>query len=103
MRIRSLSPKESVPTTSQEFSGVFQHVFDTLIPAEARDAIGKYWKAFGVSSKLFLSDAQIEKANGLGKVPVAAVFGGGCLHRFAFREFVVEHAPEECGAIDHPA
>lgn len=80
--------------TPEAFSSFFHDVFETLIPAEAREAICAYWKAFGVAPDLLLSDAQIDEEIGLGAVDVAVVFGGGCLHRFGFREFVVEHAPE---------
>ena len=79
--------------TNDAFTIFFYDVVPKQIPTEVRHAIQAYWDAFHVEPRLVLGDAEINAEFGVA-TDIAAVGGRGCLHRFAFREFVVEHAPE---------
>jgi hypothetical protein len=79
--------------TTDTFTAFFFDTLDKQIPTDARDGIHAYWNAFRVEPRLILNDAEVDSE--FGAAPeVAAVGGRGCLHHFAFRQFIVEHAPE---------
>lgn len=80
--------------TTQVFTDFFFTIVDKQIPVNARHGIQAYWDAFGVKPQLILTDAQTDTEFGAA-IDVAAVGGRGCFHRFAFRQFIIEHAPED--------
>src|SRR5665213_398852 len=79
--------------TINAFTAFFFDTFGKRIPADARAGIQAYWDSFRVKPCLILTDTEINSKFGTA-IDVAAVKGPPCLHRFAFRQFIVEHAPD---------
>jgi hypothetical protein len=79
--------------TNEQFTQFFYVVLEERIPKNGKAAIANYWGRFKVEPTLILGDAKIPSVFG-SLVNIAAVRGRDCLHIFAFRDFLVQHAPE---------